>query len=112
MTMLSLLFLAVACGGSSSEKTINSIPWSFQDQIKESTPKVEVDSLLSEGMGMLLVKKYNSIGLCTSFMISEDHLMTNSHCVSDVSLIENCSESIGVHIQTRSSTEYRTCKKI
>lgn len=106
------LLLLSACGGSSGSKSISYIPFSSEDKLTEVSPEVSIDSSFQHGMGMLLIKKDGKLGLCTSFLITPNHLLTNSHCITEISEHEDCSGLIAAHIKTPGSKEYRSCKKI
>lgn len=109
---LSALLILASCGGGGS-KPQSEFKRSSGEKLTVNSPQVVPSHNFSEGMGLLVIKKAGSMGVCTSFMISSDELMTNSHCLEDISLTQSCSDNVVVHVKTAAGGhEFRRCKKI
>lgn len=112
LLVLASLFALASCGGGGGGG-MKSTKWKASDKLSADSPSVAADTNFSEGMGLLLIKKHGDLGVCTSFMVSPTHLMTNSHCLKDVSLTESCSDNVVVHLKTAwNGLEFKRCKKI
>ncbi len=102
--------LVVSCGGAG--KPVNKIPFSSEEKLTAENPTVVPDYSFRNGMGLLLIRKSGNLAVCTSFMVAPKLLMTNSHCISDISLTQNCSENIGVHVKSHDGFHFRRCSRI
>lgn len=109
LTLMSLSVL-VSCGGGGGGK--NKFKFSGDEALTAENPQVSPDYSFREGMGLLFIKNHGDLSVCTSFMISQTHLMTNSHCLSDMSLTQSCSANVGVHVRTQNGFEFRKCNRI
>lgn len=108
---LSSLLVLAACGGGGGGSP--SLKRSAQEPLTAESPMVVPSYNFSEGMGLLIVKKANTLGVCTSFLISPNQLMTNSHCLEDISLTQSCANNVVVHVKTAfNGMEFHRCKRI
>lgn len=107
---LATLMILSACSGGGAGG--GDRPFPAGDALTADYPSVVGDESFSEGMGLLLVKKSGSLGVCTSFMVSPTELATNSHCLENISLTESCNENVVVHVKTASGYVFRRCQRI
>ena len=108
---LSAMTLLSACGGGGGGGK-SSYPRSAQEPLTASSPSVVPGYGFSEGMGLLLIRKAGQLGVCTSFVISPTQVMTNSHCLDDISLTESCGDNVVVHVKSAYGYEFRRCQRI
>ncbi len=111
-TAVSLFFLmlVVACGGGG--KSVNKIKFGAGEKLTAENPRLAPDPSFREGMGLLLIRKSSGLSVCTSFLVSPKILMTNSHCVSGISLTDECSNNVAVHVKTPAGYEFKKCSRI
>jgi len=72
--------------------------------------KVALDVTAPSGLSVLIYKKDNELKTCTGFMISDRHLLTNSHCVSHFDTRE-CKGKLSVFIKTSSGQIKKNCSQ-
>ena len=104
------LMLIASCGGGG--KSVNKIKFSNEEKLTAENPALIPDYSFRNGMGLLLIKKSGSLSVCTSFLVGPKLLMTNSHCISDISLTQNCSETVAVHVKSDDGFKFRRCSRI
>ncbi len=108
--LLILCFLTAACGVKKGP-VISSLSVPGAVSVSDFDDKVEFSADIPQGLAALLKRELNSIGLCTSFLISESLVLTNSHCVTNI-LPEDCGSKLRFHVQTKAGREIRSCGKI
>jgi hypothetical protein len=111
LIILSTLILN-ACGQKDEKSYVDEMPYSVEEELSETSPKIIGDERFSVGMGLMVIKKAGAVGFCTSFMIDEKHIMTNSHCLSEILDSNKCSQNMVFHIKTEYGFRYNTCKRI
>ncbi len=107
---LFLLMLVVACGGGGT--SVSKIKFGAGEKLTAENPSLVPDPTFREGMGLLLIRKSGGLSVCTSFLVSPQILMTNSHCVSGISLTDSCAENVAVHVKSATGYEFKKCKRI
>ncbi len=105
------LMLVASCGGGGG-KSVNKIQFSSDQELTAENPPLIPDYSFRNGMGLLLIKKSGSLSVCTSFLVGPKLLMTNSHCLSDISLTQKCSENVAVHVKSQDGFQFRKCNRI
>jgi len=120
-----LVSFLVSCGDSDSGQhyfydgsSTMEIQTNEFDQIIENT---SLSSNTPMGLGLLVKReslnsRKSTVGTCTSFLISEKTVMTNSHCIPDILKSKkeniNCADYLAVVVKARNLSEKRKCKSI
>jgi len=119
LSCFALLFLLTACGKKEESNIANDTTTNFVHEIP--TENLEESKLLSKNstidcednascipqVAMLIISKPKSVALCTSFLIAENILATNSHCIpkeiknGSLSCSENISAIFPAHNQLK-----------